>query len=819
MFPAFRAAIQGLFKSPGFTLVAVLTIALGVGANTAIFSVVNAVLLNPFPYRDANRLLFVGSTTQGQEGMMPVTYLDYLDWRQGAKSFEQLAFATNRTAALTGTSQPTMLTAAAVSASTWPLLGMQPVLGRTFSAEEDQPGAAPVCVISYSTWQTTFGADANILRRTAMIDGRAYAIIGVMPPRFKFWAGDVWLPVGLEADSDMMRSRIMRSNTWVVARPKPGVTFEAAEAELNVIAEQIALAHPETNQNTGVYSRLLSDSVTGPFQQPLMVLLVAVACVLLIACANVANLLLARAASRQREYAIRVALGATRGQLIRQMLWESVPLTLAGGAAGLLAGAWGLQALLLILPPDAVPAEAEITVNGPVMAFALATVLVTMLGFSLFPAISGSRPQLTESLQEGSRGTTGAQTARLRAILIVAEISLSLTLLVGAGLLIRSLGRLHQVDPGFNPENLVVAPAQLPIARYPTGESATAFYRQLLGELERNPRISAVAASTNVPFFGGSGMPLINADRVYTNINQLDSVQFSGVMGDYFHAQGLRLLQGRAFDAGDRADSARVIVLNDAAVKRYLPEGDPIGRSVMMGLPENLIVPGMLPDGFDKFEWATVVGVVQSARHFGLQSELTPAAYVPIDQLWDIVQLRSSMVVLARTEHDPATIVPDLRSAFAASDPDLPIAQISTMESVLFNSLRQSRFNSVLLTLFAVIALLLAMVGIYGVVAWNVSQRTREIGIRQALGANRDDVLRLVVGQGMRTVAIGIAVGLAGSFATAHALRSMLFEISAFDPWTFVLVGVLLALVALGACLLPALRAARISPLEALRSD
>jgi len=815
-----RFAIRSLWKTPGFTLVAVLTIALGVGGNTAIFSVINAVLLNPFPYVDSDRLLFIGSTRNGPENGMPVTYPDFRDWQARNKSFRDLAFSQERHMTLTGTAEPSVLKAAAVSASVWPLLGIQPELGRIFSAGEDKPGADPVCVLSHATWKGRFNGDPQIVGVTVTLDGTIYTVAGVMPAAFKFWASDLWIPVGLEADTEIMRSRVLRMNAWVVGTPKVGISAKEAEAELNLIASQLALEHPESNKDTGVSSQLLSDAVTGRFQQPLFMLLGAVCFVLLIACANVANLLLARTAARQREYAIRMALGAPRWRLIRQMLLESLPLSVAGGALGILLGTWGLDALLLVLPADAVPVEAQIEVNVPVMLFTMTVVVGTMLLFSLFPAWEGSRSVGTEALQEGARGTSGTRTGRMRAALVIAEVMLSITLLVGAGLLIRSMSKLHGVDPGFDPKGLLVVPMQLPEARYPSGKQATTFYSELVERVRVLPGVKAAGATTNAPFFNGMDMPLLVEGRTYTDLNQLQGVQFSGVVGDYFPAQGLRFIKGRAFDKHDRLGSEQVIILNEEAVKRFVPDGDPLGQRVMLGIPENLLASGLLPPAIADFKWATIVGVVNSSSHFALQQqEPIPEAYVPAEQLWDFALLRASMALLLRVEGDNGPVTAGIRAELERLDPNQPVGRIVAMPSAISQSLQGPRFITILLGVFAALALALAVVGIYGSVAWNVTQRTKEIGIRQALGASRPDVLRLVVLQGMRAVLLGLVFGLAGSVALARTMQSLLFGISAFDPWTFALVAATLGIVALAACVVPARRATRVDPMVALRAE
>jgi putative ABC transport system permease protein len=814
-----RFALRLLAKAPGFSAIVITVLALGIGATTAIFSVVNAVLLHPFPYQDSGRITFIGSTRLGQHGTMPVTYPDFLDWRKQSRSFSELAYANNRSYTLTKVSEPASVTGAAVSASAWPLLGIQPTLGRTFTEAEDQPGAERTCVISAAAWQGRFGADPQVLNRPIMLDGRPYTVVGVMPPDFKFWGAEIWTPIGLDADTDLLRSRVIRMNSWVVGRLRPGTTVADAETELKVITAQLAKQYPDSNKDISASITQLSESVTGPIQRPLMVLLAAVGCVLLIACANVANLLLARAATREKEFAIRSALGASRRRLVGQMLLESLPLAVLGGFAGLLVAVWGLQGLLYFLPPDAVPAEAKIQIDGSVMLFTAALALGSTMLFALLPAWEGSRHQVNESLKDGTRGSAGRRSGRLRAGLIVIEVSLSLTLLVGAGLLIRSFARLQSADPGFNAEKLLLVPIQLPEARYPTGLKGTQFFTELLERARHLPGVTAAATSGNVPFNGGSDLPLLTEGRSYSDLNQLDSVQFSVVQGDFFQAQGLRLVKGRVFSDSDNASGLPVVILNEAAVKHFLPTGDPLGRRVMLGLPDNLIKPGMLPPGLDKFQWTTVVGVVQSARHFGLQQDPPPAAYIPAEQSWNAPLVRNSMTLLLRTAGDPLLAAGHARQAVAALDRDLPVGRIASMEIVISETLRQSRFNTLLLGLFAAIALVLAVVGIYGVVSWNVTQRTREMGIRQALGATRDDVLRLVVTQGMRIVLLGLVIGLAASLAVTRALQSLLFEISAFDFWTFAGVATLLGAVAVVACLIPARRATKISPMTALRSE
>lgn len=806
-------------KFPGFTITIIAVLTLGVGANTAIFSVIHGVLLHPFPYRDSGRIVFISETPKDKKGQMPVTYPDYIDLRRQVQDFTDVAFASNRDFTLTKVKEPANLKGALVSASAWPLLGMHPLMGRTFTEAEDRPGGAPVCVLSAAAWQERLGGDPEILGKELTLDGKAYTVVGVMPPQFKFWAAQVWLPVGPETDTELMRSRVIRMNTWAVGRLKAGVSLTEANTELGVIAKRIADQHPESNEDVGMSAQPLSASVTDGARRPLYTLLGASGFVLLIACANVANLILARANTRQREFAIRAALGAGRGRIVSQILNESLPLALLGAGSGILAAAWGLKSLLAILPTDAIPAEAEISVNVPVMVFSVVVCVVTMLLFSLLPALEISRGQLAGTLQEGSRGMGSRRTSRLRSTLIASEVALSLMLLVGAGLLIRSYAKLQNVNPGFNAENLLVATIQLPQSRYPTGASGTRFFDEVIERMRKLPGVKTVAASNNGPFLGGPNLPLLTRGRSYTNINDLQGLPFGCVSGDYFEAQGLRMVQGRAFQESDRSGSEPVIILNEAAVKRFLKEGNPIGQEVMLGLPANLIKPGMLPDFLNKFQWARVVGVAESSRYYGLQGDLVPAAYIPVGQSWDNPILRNTMYVLIRTRGDPLLAAHDVRAIVSSIDPDQPIQDMTTMERSIGDSMRPNRFMMMLLGIFAGVASILAAVGIYGVVAWNVTQRTREIGIRSALGATHRDITRLIVGHSMRVVLIGLVVGLAGSLALTRLLETMLFQTSSFDAVTFAAVCAALSAVALLACVLPTRRATRINPIVALRTD
>ena len=819
LFTDFIFALRLVRKAPLFTTTIVAVLALGVGANTAVFSVIHGVLLHPFPYADSERIVFIASIPRGGNGQMSVAYPDYLEFRKQARTLDYIAFASNRDLTLTGVKQPASLKGAAVSAPAWPLLGVPAMLGRTFTDAEDRPGAAPVCVIGASMWQDKLGADPDILGKQLMLDGKSYTVVGVMPRRFKFWAGEVWIPAGLEADTEIMQSRVIRLNTWAVGKLAPTASLQQANAELNVIAKRIGDQFPDTNKNVGARASLLTENVTGSIRGALYILLGAVGFVLLIACANVANLLLARANARRREFAIRASLGAGKGRLVLQVLLECVPLAVLGAGSGILVGAWGLRGLLAILPEDAIPAESVISVNVPVMIFSIAACMVTMLLFALLPALDVTRGRLTEALQDGGRGTGSPRASRVRSGLIVGEVALSLVLLVGAGLLIRSFGRLQSVKPGFDPSHLLVLTIKLPTSGYPSGPQATRFFEDVVERAKLLPGVRSAAAASNVPLLGGAGMPLLTRNGTYSSFKDLKGVQFSAVTADYFSAQGIRLVKGRTFTEADRAGTEPVIILNEAAVKQFLGGKDPLGQSVMLGLPDNLNKPGLLPKGLDTFHWSRVVGVVQDARQFGLDSVPPPAAYLPVEQTWDSNIFRNAMFVLVRTAGDPVQSAPGMRSIVATVDPSQPIQAMATMESTIVDSLRQSRFSTVLLGLFAAVASTLAAVGIYGVVSWNVTQRTRELGIRTALGATPSAIIRLVVGGGMRVVLVGLAIGLAGSLALTRLIGSMLFETSAFDVGTFMAAGAGLSSVALLASLVPARRAAGIDPIVSLHAD
>jgi putative ABC transport system permease protein len=813
-----RSALRLLFRHPGFAAIAIITLALGIGATTAIFSVVHAVLVNPFPYVEGNRIAFVGQESSGERaGQMPVTWLDFLEWRKQVTRIEHLSFVSNENFLLTGVPEPAFATGAAMTASTWELLGIPAQLGRTFTEADDHASAEPVAVLSHAGWQRMFAGASDVIGRTVELDDVAHTVIGVMPPEFKFWAADVWTPIGLKSRDVFMQNRLFRNSTWVVGRLAPEASVADADQELDLISARIEQEHPETNKGVSATVRLLRDSAGVDIRDALLVLFAAAGCLLLIACVNVANLVLAKAAAREREFGIRSALGASPRRLLRQVLIENLPLALFGCGAGVLVAVGSLEAVLLLIPTGLVPAESQIELNLPVLLFALSLAFMSTVVFGAIAAFGRATSASPEALREGAGGTANRRTQRLRAGLVVAEVAIALTLLVGAGLLLRSFERLQRVDLGFEIENLLAVPLRLPETTFSSGDQATLFYRELIERVRTLPGIAAAGASQNAPLMTGSGLPLLVEGEQYTDLNQLRGVQFSLVMGDYFAAQGIELKRGRLVSDADRAGSEPVVVLNEAAVRQFLPGRNPLGQRVMVGMPEHLIQPGMLPEGLDSFHWATVVGLVADVRHFGPASDPPPAAYLPIDQSWNHPAARNGMIVTLRSEGDPMALASAVREIVRALNPDQPVQALNSTDQLLWNWMRPARFNAVLVRVFAGLALLLSAIGIYGVVAWSVAQRVREVGVRIALGASRGNVLGQVIRQGMRAVLLGVAIGLIGAAGAANLIQGMLFQVGTLDPWTFIAVALLLILVALLACWLPARRAAGTDPMVALR--
>jgi putative ABC transport system permease protein len=784
-------------KQPGFAFIALLTLALGIGANTAVFSVVNAALLRPLPYAQPERLVMISeSDAQQKVQSMAASGPNFVDWRSQARSFERMAvFVGEENFNLTGEASPERVTGATVSEDFFPTLGVTPALGRAFVSEETRPGAPPVVVLSHALWQRRYGGDRGIIGQAIRVNGENATIVGVMPPQFQYPAeAEIWLPFASALDQ-LNRSLYMLK---VVGRLKTGVTLAQARTELDSIAQRLAQQYPETNKGRGVYLQSLQDGVVGDVKSALYVLLGAVLFVLLIVCANVANLLLGRAAVRQRELAIRAALGARRIRLLRQLLVESLLLAFSGGALGLLLAFWGTN-LLFKLNPAVVPGVTSFTLDVRVLGFTLLASLLTGVLFGLAPAWQMSGTDLHAALQSNGRGSaTGKH--RLSSALVVAETALALVLLVGAGLLIKSFWRLINVETGFEAENVLTVQLQLPEKDYAEQPRVAAFYDQLLQRIQTLPGVQAAGLVNTLPMIGVFMQGLTVEGAPPQTSGRQPITAFRVATPGYFGALDIPLLSGRAFQASDRAETAGVVIVDQMTARRHWTEGQALGKRIKLGGPQS--------------PWLTVIGVVGDVRYHGLEYKIFPTVYVPHAQ-----SPFRGMMLAVRTAAEPLALVTAVKGEVAALDRNLPVAKIQTLAQIVSGSVTQQRFNLMLLGAFAALALALAAVGIYGVIAYAVTQRTREFGIRLAVGAQTGDVLRLVIGQGIKLVFIGVLLGLGGALALTRLMKTLLFNVSATDPLTFVVIALILLGVALLACWIPARRATRVDPLVALRCE
>jgi len=803
-----RYALRMLRKSPGFTAVAVLTLALGIGANTAIFSVVNTVLLGHLPYKDPDRLAMIWGTN-AQRGVRetPVSPGDFVEWKQKNAAFQDIAASSDDEVTLTGAGAPQLLIGYDFAANYFSILGVSPELGRTFNSEEDRPGATKVVVFSDKLWRHTFHADRQILGKSVTLDGKPYSVIGVMPPDFDYPPGvQVWMPIALpvSAASDYQRTYIR-----VMGRLKRGVSFARAEAQMTALGRHIDAEHPATDAGNGITVTRLRRQLAGDIQTPLLVLLGAVGFVLLIACANVASLLLARATTRHKEIAIRVALGASRGRLLRQFFTESLLLALAGGTLGI-ALAWSCTNFLVsIFPNDianlSIPRVENIPINAPVLFFALAATIFTGLAFGVVPAMQSARGEAGDVLKESGRSATpSSRSARLRRVLVVAQIALSLVLLAGAGLLIESFERVAHANLGFQPDHVLGVEVFLASNRYPRNQpdKQRAFVRDVLQRMKSLPSVQSAGAVSTLPLTGFWGETnFLVEGQAPPKLGETPDADNRFVTPGYFSTMRIPLLRGRSFTDADRDGTLRVTIVDETLARRYLGGMDPVGKRLNLGTPE-------------KPEWWQVVGEVGNVKAFGLERPDLPTLYRPYAQ-----HPVGLIAFTIRTEGDPAALSKSAEQAVWDVDEDQPVFQAFPMSTLAAQSVALRRVSTLLLALFATLALALAAVGIYGVMAYSVAQRTHEIGVRMALGAQSTDILLLVLEQGARLVLLGVILGMFAALALTRLMASILFDVSASDPMTFLCITTLLMAVALLACYIPARRAMRVDPMVALRYE
>jgi len=804
-----RYGVRTLWKSPGFTYVAVLALALGIGANTAIFSVVNTVLLRPLPYNAPERLVWLWETSPRNDIPKEVaSYPNFNDWRQQNQNFEAVAAFSNTAPSLTGNDgEPERLPGAAVLGDFFTVLGIEPALGRKFLAEENEEGKHRVAILSHGLWQRRFGGDAGIVGRQIGVNGGQYTVVGVMPPNFKHpnpearRPVEMWLPLPV---SEGMRNGRRGDFLSVIARLKPGVSIEQSRAEMTTIAARLEQQYPDTNDGWSVIVQPLHQRFTGDVRPALLMLLGAVGFLLLIACANVANLLLARSSTRLKEIAIRTALGAGRGRIVRQLLTESVVLSLLGGALGLLVAFWGIDALLALSPGN-IPRLESVGIDRQVLLFTLGVSLVTGIVFGLAPALTVSNPNLNEMMKESGRSSSeGGRGRRLRNALAVAEIALSLVLLVGAGLLIKSFLRLQDVKPGFNPENLLAVELVLPATKYAENPQVVNFYDQLLQQMAQQPGVQGATATSALPLGGGGDVFAFSVEgRTRASTERVPDAETRTISPDYFRTLQIPLRSGRLLDERDNENAPRAVVVSESLARKYFPGEDPVGKRITFGDPQASDV-----------IWLNVVGIVGDVHQSGLDEEPYAQVYRSYRQ-----SPRRGLTVIVRTAGAPLGMLDVLRSQVRALDPQQPLYNARTAEQVLDESISRPRFNMLLVTILAAVAMILATVGIYGVISYMVTQRTHEIGIRMALGARPLDVFRMVLRQGLLIALLGVGGGLVASFALTRLLSSLLYDVRPTDLVTFASVSILLTAVVLLACYIPARRATRVDPMVALRYE
>jgi len=817
-----KYGVRMLLKAPGFALIAVLTLALGIGANTAIFSVVNAVLLRPLAYRDSASLVNVWGRF-AKEGI-PQNWIsepEYWDLNDYNESFTKIAaYALGGSANLTRPdARPVQVSQGAATFGLFPMLGVEPTLGRNFTADEDQPGRSHVALLSYAFWQSQFGGDPNILGKAVDLDGESYAVVGVLGKNFSLGGKqDLWVPLALDRSHPRNRGS---HYLHVVARRKPDVSFAQGSSALARFARDLRKTYPQNyghgdEKDFGMYLVPVKEQLVGKLRPALLVLLGAVAFVLLIACANVANLLLAHASSREKELAIRATLGAGRVRLVRQLLTESLILALAGGVLGLVLAVWGVHALRALAPANT-PRIDEVRLDPLVLAFTFGVSLLTGLFFGLAPAWQIAGTNLCESLNEAGRGTSAAiGSRRLRGVLVVSELALAVLLLVGAGLLIRSFDRLLNVSPGFQPLHVMTMEVSLPEKTYANGAPVSAFFTKLMDRVSSLPGVQVAGAVSEMPmsdayssgsvFFEDSSVPNVPKLPEFGNLPFME-IDYRTATAGYFEAMEIPLMRGRLLTDSDDAAAPLVAVVDVNFARRFWPKGDAIGQRIANGAVPNSNPP--VP------QWRTIVGVVGHVKHYGLDTEGREQAYFPLPQQ----RFTRDMTLAVRTSQDPTSVTNAIREQVLAIDKDMPIFNVATMDQRVSTSVAQPRLNLSLLVAFAGLALVLAAVGIYGVMAYMVTLRTHEIGIRMALGAMPAQVLQQVLAEGGRLALMGLGLGVLAALALTRGMESLLFEVKATDPLTFTIVAGVLVVVALAACVVPAFRATRVDPIVALRYE